>query len=73
MGRHCAATLALLLSVCCFASSATGTTLVHISGATVSRTSERYASYNVDGSWNRGFFNIDWSNENLRAAAVSLA
>ena len=31
-----------------------------------------YASWNVDGSWNRGFFHIDWTNANLRAAAASL-
>ena len=73
MARHCTVTLALLLPTsCCFVSAADRPS-VHVSSATVSRTNERYASYNVDGSWNRGFFNIDWTNANLRAAAASLA
>ena len=78
MARHCIgdtiATLVLLLSTSCWCFvSAADRTSVRISSATVSRTNERYASYNVDGSWNRGFFNIDWTNPNLRAAAASLA
>eukprot|EP01043_Picozoa_sp_COSAG02_P020577 COSAG02_NODE_1019_length_15171_cov_7.663482_13_plen_76_part_00 len=67
-------TVALLLSTSTSSSaSVSDRPSVHISSATVSRTNERYASYNVDGSWNRGFFNIDWTNANLRAAAASLA
>ena len=33
---------------------------------------ETYASWNVDSSQNRGFFHIDFENENLIAAATSL-
>mgnify|MGYP003338456625 CR=1 FL=1 len=63
----------LLLSACwCVAASAGGPS-VHIGSTVVGRTNERYASYNVDGSWNRGFFHVNWSNANLRAAATSLA
>uniref|UniRef100_A0A7S3YZQ8 Beta-glucuronidase C-terminal domain-containing protein n=2 Tax=Lotharella globosa TaxID=91324 RepID=A0A7S3YZQ8_9EUKA len=33
---------------------------------------ERYASWNVDSSWDRGFFHIEFSNKNLVAAARAL-
>ena len=46
---------------------------VHIGSAVLGQTNERFASFNVDGSWNRGFFHVDWTNPNLRAAAASLA
>ena len=39
----------------------------------LSETNAEYASYNVDASYNRGFFHIDFANKNLRAAAASLA
>jgi hypothetical protein len=62
------------LSACCSITTARTTgPSVRISSATVGHTNKRYASYNVDGSWNRGFFHIDWTNANLRAAAASLA
>ena len=41
-------------------------------GEPVGTVNPTYASWNVDGSWNRGFFNVDWKNKNLRAAAASL-
>lgn len=74
---HCTtATFApLLLSACWCVVVSAGGPAVHIQvGSTVmGRTNERYASYNVDGSWNRGFFHVNWTNANLRAAAASLA
>ena len=74
LSRCTTATFApLLLSACwCVVVSAGGPS-VHISSIVVGRTNERYASYNVDGSWNRGFFHVNWSNANLHAAAASLA
>ena len=61
---------ALAVSVAC----ATAATLHIDSGGGVhSRTTPRYASYNVDSSFNRGFFHTDFGNANLRAAAASLA
>lgn len=42
-------------------------------GEKVSMINKRYASYNVDSSYNRGFFHISFKNPNLRAAAKSLA
>ena len=35
-------------------------------------TNANYASWNVDSSYNRGFFHINFTNPNLRAAAASL-
>ena len=57
----------------CSAASASGAGATVRVGAAIGQTNARYASYNVDGSWNRGFFHVDWSNANLRAAAASLA
>jgi len=67
-----AASLLALLSAAA-AVSAGPSVSVRIGSAALGQTNERYASYNVDGSWNRGFFNVDWTNPNLRAAAASLA
>ena len=41
-------------------------------GELLGETSERYASWNVDMSFNRGFSHINFTNPNLIAAAVSL-
>ena len=38
----------------------------------MSLTNENYASWNVDSSYNRGFFHINFTNPNLHAAAASL-
>eukprot|EP00940_MAST-03C_sp_MAST-3C-sp2_P001553 g1553.t1 len=38
----------------------------------ISTTTESYASFNVDSSFNRGFFHVNFTNENLIAAARSL-
>ena len=46
---------------------------IHIDTRNVVNTiDETYASWNVDSSQNRGFFHIDFENENLLAAAKSL-
>ena len=41
-------------------------------GGALGEVNPAYASWNVDGSWNRGFFHVKWTNANLRAAAASL-
>ena len=41
-------------------------------GELLGETSERYASWNVDMSFNRGFSHINFTNPNLIAAAASL-
>jgi len=50
------------------AHTATTTVVVDTSHA-LSRTNPTYASWNIDSSYNRGFFHIDFTNANLRAAA----
>lgn len=39
----------------------------------VGQTNDRYASWTIDSSYNRGFVHIRWDNPNLLAAATSLA
>ena len=39
----------------------------------IGQTNTNYASFNIDSSFNRGFFHMNFSNPNLRAAAKSLA
>ena len=39
----------------------------------VGQTNDRYASWTIDSSYNRGFVHIHWDNPNLLAAATSLA
>ena len=62
----------LLLAATLGSSETTTTLRVDVSGGVISRTTPRYASYNVDSSADRGFFHIDFNNSNLRAAAASL-
>jgi hypothetical protein len=44
---------------------------LHVGGV-VGAVNPTFASWNVDGSYNRGFFHVRWGNANLRAAAASL-
>lgn len=49
-------------------------TQVHVNlQRVIGSTNPEYASWNVDPSMNRGFFHINFTNANLRAAAASLA
>ena len=48
------------------------TVALHLSATPVNRVNQNFASFNVDSSYNRGFFHVNFSNPNLRAAAKSL-
>ena len=39
----------------------------------IGETNTNYASWNIDSSYNRGFFHVNFTNPNLRAAASSLS
>jgi len=52
---------------------ATSTTPTLQLGTKVGRTNPNYASFNVDSSYNRGFFHMNFTNPNLLAATASLA
>ena len=45
---------------------------VRINTTVLSHTNAEYASWNIDASANRGFFHVNFTNPNLRAAAASL-
>jgi hypothetical protein len=47
--------------------------MVSVGAQPIGVVNNNYASFNVDSSFNRGFFHINFTNANLRAAAASLA
>ena len=65
--------LVLLVLLCPRPAAAAAAATLRLGGTPLSRTNRNYASWNVDSSYNRGFFHMNFSNPNLRAAAASLA
>jgi hypothetical protein len=64
----------LFLLLSCFITAGASTTLptLHL-GTKIGQTNPNFASFNVDSSYNRGFFHMNFSNPNLLAATSSLA
>jgi len=63
--------LLLLLLLLTIVNSSTTNDIV-VTNKIINTIDETYASWNVDSSQNRGFFHIDFENQNLKAAATSL-
>ena len=57
----------------CYIASSSGTIARLELGGKIFTTNINYASWNIDASYNRGFFHMNFSNPNMRAAAASLA
>ena len=64
--------LVLMVLVAAATTAAAATPSLQISGK-IGQTNPNYASWNIDSSYNRGFFHINFTNPNLRAAAESLS